>query len=390
MRNNWKISSSKFRLCITYFFPVEKKNGDFLTHIPIRMKRLLGEEVEIYILYCGYLNEKKLKKYDIICHKYGTNENRVKIPIIRLIEFAHKIRHLALREKIDIFMNATDHYFFFFIAIIARIYGSKTIARVTGIIPEEVVSQMDLKSKLRKKLGKICENISLKLSDHVLALSHHLKDLLVKRGTNPEKITVLSQGVDLSIFKFYPIGKKRLSNANKKRILYVGRINKLKGIEYLIRAYEIIKTQLKDIECIFVGHGNISHLVTPGQTLSGIHLMGYVPQEELPSVYKEVDVVVLPSLTEGLPNVVLEAQASGVPIVASAVGEIPRLLGQNRGIIVQPRDSRALAEGIMRALTDYNYCREAVQKSRKYVEVEHSFSVLKRKYIRLFEKVTSM
>jgi len=122
-------------------------------------------------------------------------------------------------------------------------------------------------------------------------------------------------------------------------VLYVGNLLPVKGPTVLTRAAE----QMQDVEIIFVGGGP--------EKISAGRCVGSRPHEEIPLWMNASDVLCLPSLNEGLPNVALEAIACGLPVVASRVGGVPEIVREGvNGFLVPPSDSNALAEALRRAL----------------------------------------
>lgn len=155
----------------------------------------------------------------------------------------------------------------------------------------------------------------------------------------------------------YPIATERfrpaLQPANTKRILFVGRVEARKGADVLLRAVPRVLAQHPDAEFIFAGRVNeeLRNLVdaAPPQ----VKFLGVVPHEELPALYQSVAVVAVPSLWDNSPNVIYEAMACGVPIVASRVGGISELVENGTtGLLVPPRDVNALADAILLLFSD--------------------------------------
>jgi glycosyltransferase involved in cell wall biosynthesis len=112
-----------------------------------------------------------------------------------------------------------------------------------------------------------------------------------------------------------------------------------------------------------------------------------VKNELLPSLYASCDLLVLPSYSEGLPNVVMEAMACGLPVVATRVGENPELLKDCRGFLVSPKDPKILEKSIKELLTNQALRKKVIYNARKYIEKEHSYSIIKKKYIEMVEKL---
>jgi glycosyltransferase involved in cell wall biosynthesis len=141
------------------------------------------------------------------------------------------------------------------------------------------------------------------------------------------------------------------------RILSVGRLDPEKGMVFLIEALRrLIQECGRNVVLDIVGTGNLEETLqrkVEEQGLSGrVRFHGYVPHgEELLSLYRNSHIYVLPSLTEGSPQTIFEAMASGVPVVASRVGGIPYLIqdGEN-GLLVNPRSAQEICNGVGRLI----------------------------------------
>lgn len=137
-------------------------------------------------------------------------------------------------------------------------------------------------------------------------------------------------------------------DAKRRPVLYVGNLTPVKGPTILARAAAL----LSEADVIFVGSGT--------EKINAGRCVGARPHDELPLWMNACDVLCLPSLNEGLPNVVLEAMACGLPVVASCVGGVPEVVREGvNGLLVPPSDISALADTLRRALAT-KWAREPV------------------------------
>lgn len=231
--------------------------------------------------------------------------------------------------------------------------------------------------------------VSLRLADHVIALSTSLERELVSRGLDEAKITTLSQGVNTDVFR--PIGGDLERAGRRHVVLFVGRVTAQKGIVDLIEAVAgLCKEGLSDITLRVVGGASAEERVVcvdaarRFQVGGAVEFNGFVSHEELPEVYRESSVFVLPSYSEGLPNAMLEAMASGLPCIGTRVGEVPQLLADGRGVVVEPRDPKGLSAAIRGVLEDPARARAMGLASRSFVLGQHSYRSLDRQYRELF------
>ncbi len=375
----------KIKVCFVFTFPVSGINADFLTNIPVRMKHLMGESLELSVLYYGIMNEEVLianniKPYKIKWPMFD------RIPsLIRYWALVFIVFYFAHKHQWQIVLNANNHYFSVFVSLGAKLAGVKSVVRVTGIL--ENISSLSLSKILRKWIGRLLERLSLTIADGVFALSPTLKNSLVKRGNPPDKIDVISTGVDTNRFTVRP---EAMVRSRPRKLLYVGRVTKIKALEYAIEAFVNIRREYSDLKFIICGDGGGYKyaLKQKYKTAPGLIFKDYVPYELLPNIYKECDIFVFPSLSEGLPNVVLEAMASGLPVIATNI-PINSLLLDNgrRGILVDTCSDISIIEGIRRIITDIEFRINCVKASRKYIEEFHSFEAVRSKYWDFFNRV---
>lgn len=129
-------------------------------------------------------------------------------------------------------------------------------------------------------------------------------------------------------------------------LLFVGNLVAIKGLDVLLRACELLARDF-EYSCFLIGdgplRGNLERDVARAGLTDRVRFVGPRPHAQLPDWYRAADVFVLPSRSEGVPNVLLEAAACGTPFVASRVGGIPEIahLGESR--LVPPGDVRQLA-----------------------------------------------
>ena len=180
-------------------------------------------------------------------------------------------------------------------------------------------------------------------------------------GVDSDNVSVIPPGVDLS--RFHPMSQRQsrdyLGYGSEKNILFVGRLEPLKGIDNLFRAVASLEN-LKFITLSVVGgDGNsqekirLEALVKKMRLNQTVHFLGPIPQEELPIHYNAADVCVLPSYYESFGLAALEAAACGKPVVASEVGGLPAIVNDGvTGYLVPPKRMDVIAERLCELLED--------------------------------------
>mgnify|MGYP000117788872 CR=1 FL=1 len=159
------------------------------------------------------------------------------------------------------------------------------------------------------------------------------------RVTRPTQI--IPYPIDTEQFK--PRGELKKA----KMVLFVGRIEKRKGADALMRAIPNIVSRIPDAQFLFVGRMSDELADLAAAMPPQVKFLGVKPRAELVALYQQASVIVIPSLWDNSPNVIYEAMACGVPVVASRVGGIPELVEDGvTGLLVPPRDVNALARAV--------------------------------------------
>jgi glycosyltransferase involved in cell wall biosynthesis len=185
--------------------------------------------------------------------------------------------------------------------------------------------------------------------DVVFAPSRAVADELAARGVNKEKIKVYPRGIDTE--RFTP-GKrngffKRYGLDRPVKLLYVGRVSKEKNLAMLSEAFRNLCAKRADLHLVVVGEG--PYLDEMREELKGLPatFTGYLDGEELASAYASSDLFVFPSTTDTFGNVVLEAQASGLPVIVSDQGgPCENMIPGSTGLVMPSCN----AEGLMQAM----------------------------------------
>jgi D-inositol-3-phosphate glycosyltransferase len=235
----------------------------------------------------------------------------------------------------------------------------------------------------------------LEQAQSIVATSPQELDDLQTLVSRAGKVDVIPCGTDVSNFR--PISKTEARQqlgiqAGEKVILYVGRFDKRKGIETLVRATDELRSQLeqgeeinpKNLKLLIVGGSDpqeadgaerrrIEQIVTDLDLSANTEFVGMVGHDRLPLYYTAADVCVIPSHYEPFGLVAIEAMACGTPVVASAVGGLKfTVISEETGLLVPPQDSSKFAHAIGRILTDDIWARKI--RKQASVRVQQNFS----------------
>lgn len=211
----------------------------------------------------------------------------------------------------------------------------------------------------------------LNSADKVLTLSKGSYDELVSFGIDKDKLDVYKHWVDLT--KFIPSDKsqkrKELGVENKFTVLFVGRLIEKKGVKVLIE----IAAKLNQVNFIMIGSGPLEDFVkSKSNQLINLSYLGMIPNVNISKYYTVSDIFCIPSqYEEGFGRVVIEAVASGLPVVGSNLGGIPEALDETVSVLVQPTFSN-LKNSIEKLYKNRETYERLAKNCRKYAEINFS------------------
>ncbi len=178
--------------------------------------------------------------------------------------------------------------------------------------------------------GNIMDEKIFMLSDVIVPVSNNGRDSLIHRLANRDKLTTIYNGISHKLFEAkrnpHYIRKKYGLEKNIKLILYSGRLDFGKGLQYLLEAFSIVLKKQKDCHLIVAGDGEFGELIKYAAPMSShIKFLGRVPFNELLDLYKEAIIGVIPSLKEECSYVALEMLHCGLPVIASNIGGLKEI-----------------------------------------------------------------
>ena len=235
--------------------------------------------------------------------------------------------------------------------------GAVALARLLGVPAVVKVHGTDMNVLARRP--SIAQNLrwALPRARRVVAVSRPLGDAVASFGVPRERIDIVPNGVDAELFhpRDRNAARSELGHPGDERrwLLYVGRLEKPKGVLDLLEAFSILSRRRDDVRLVIVGDGSERGALAraaASELGDRVLVVGQRPLEDVPRWLAACHALVLPSWAEGTPNVVLEALACGRRVVATSVGGTPELIsGPGLGELVPPRRPALLAEALDRA-----------------------------------------
>ena len=221
--------------------------------------------------------------------------------------------------------------------------------------------------------------------DTVFVNSEEYRQSWINRGLDPTKLKIFPRGLDTELFnpaRRDPAFWEKFGSTNGKvRLLYVGRISKEKNLDVLAGAYRHLRDEGLPVELLLVGHGPYSEALS--ETLPDAIFTGYLKGKELATAYASADVFTFPSTTDTFGNVIIEAQASGVPVIVSDAGGPKELVEENtNGLVTKSYDVDDLTRAIRTLIADPELRRRMGDRARA--------SVIDRTWPRAFRQFWSL
>jgi len=298
----------------------------------------------------------------------------------RVVNYTYTQLRLSLRlAKLS---KSVKLWIFFFGAeglvlpmLTARLLRRKVVLALTGFRAR--ISEQEKDPLL--KTADLLVSLNLALSNGIIAYSerivteHHLEKYRSKISIAREHL------LDLNRFKIQTPLRQR-----DNMVAYIGRLNEGKGIPEFMEAISRILDSRTDASFLIGGdgplRGSIEEYLNTAKPKNKVDFAGWIPHDELPGYLNKVKLLVLPSYTEALPNIILEAMACGTPVLATAVGAIPDIITDGEtGFIMENNSANCIASNIIRALGHPNL-KETAAKARALIESNFTYEAAVERY----------
>jgi glycosyltransferase involved in cell wall biosynthesis len=224
-------------------------------------------------------------------------------------------------------------------------------------------------------------NKGIDMSDITVTVSKNLMKYYMKIGVEKKKLRVLYNGVDV---KSYTPGKAK----SPMKILFVGNLVERKGVLYLLKAFKIVKKELPEAELSLVGRMNekSSYVAELKKNfIDGVTFTGALPESELIERYQNATVLVHPALYEAFGMTLVESMSCGTPVIATHVGGIPEVLGDD-GVFIKPGNVENTAKTIMKILGNEKKRSRMAIDGRKRAERLFSWETVSENLSRIYSE----
>ncbi len=289
---------------------------------------------------------------------------------------------LCRRQRVAIW-HAHDYKTDVLGLVVRRFWPMKLVSTVHGFTRET----------LRTRLYYHVDNMVLRYYDHVIAVSPPLVNHCRRYGVAGDKITYIANAIDAAEFRRTQTvlqARAELGLAQDRLIIgVVGRLSPEKGPDRAIRTLAQLKGKHQTAQLLLIGEGSqrneLVELVRKLELSHDVKFLGWQPQPL--RYYEAMDVLLLPSRTEGLPNVVLEAMAMQVPVAASDVGGVQDLLDDGSCGVILNEDERAWPNHLAPLLVSPPRRAELARQGRTRIRQHYTFKMRMAKVVAVYEKL---
>jgi glycosyltransferase involved in cell wall biosynthesis len=304
-----------------------------------------------------------------------------KIPLIREIKYSLHLMRVLNTSRYDI-INLNSHLQIWAMPVILSTTLSKIPLVVTIHGPYQKMNLlMDTIQKVY--LHTFCRLLWIKAKAIICLTEADAKEI-AGYGCPKEKITVIPNWVNTDLF--------RPSTEKRNRILWTGRFVSPKGLEYLVKAAQIVVSEHPNCKFVLIGDGplkpRIEKMVSDLKLSEWFEFRGYLRNDKVAEEMAKDSIFAFPSLKEGMPYAILEAAASGMAIVASDIPSMRAVLKDGEhALLVKPEDHILLANAILRLLRSEELRAQIQKKARKLMEKSFAANIIIGKTIHLYENV---
>ena len=315
--------------------------------------------------------------------KYSPKSNAIK-KIMNNIYLQMQIsnKQIKLRDKTDVFVYFLDSHVYLLPVFIGKLLKKKVII----VLAASILNSAQANSNVYSNVLRLSEYLNFRCANCIIVYSQRLIekwDLQDYAG----KIHIAHRHfLDFETFTVTTPFPDRLP-----LIGYIGRLSGEKGVQHFARALPAILGDRQDLRVLIGGEGQLKESIVSFLQQEDIAvrvvLPGWISHDELPDYLNQLRLLILPSYTEGLPNIMLEAMACGTPVLATPVGAIPDVIVDGKtGFIMENNSPECIAENVLRALEHPDLV-GIVKSARTLVEGEFTFDKAVERWGKILEEM---
>lgn len=343
----------------------------------LRALQDVGAQIQVLTLTRGEHHEASLAQLGVQPVSVGQSNSQI-ARIARIVELVRAFR--------PHFIQATHFFSSFYAGMAGRLTRTPSI----GAIRSDAT--MDARN-----VGRVGPWL-LRLPTVMLANSFNARENAIRMGLKPDRALVLHNVIDIAAFdRQFTATAPLVLDSGRVRLVMVGRLVPIKRMERFLEALADARLQNAAIEGVIVGAGpeeaklreTAARLgLEPGEKNGWVHFLG--ERSDIPQILALSDIYALTSDREGFPNVLLEAMAAAIPIIATPAGETPTLVKQGvNGLLVPFNDQKALCEAILQLAESAGLRRKLGSEGRRIVERQYGFPRLEQNLLEVYRTIAA-
>ncbi|MFH1258631.1 MAG: glycosyltransferase family 4 protein [Elusimicrobiota bacterium] len=274
--------------------------------------------------------------------------------------------------------------------ILKKLFNKKVVVKLGG-----GKNIGDIDSSLKTFIGRVKLNILKKNVDKFIAISQEIKQSMLDNSFQEDKIVEIPNGVETD--KFSPLNesdrlikREALNLTDKFVLVFAGRLEKEKNLALFIEAFKKTLQTCSQLYLILIGEGSeLNSLTNKIQKLNiaqNVRFLGKI--FDVTDFLKISDAFVLPSLSEGMPNALLEAMSCQLTVLASAVGGIKEVIRNNQeGVLFEPDNIEQMSQAILHAVNNRGWSKQLALRARERVVRDYSLLAVSEKYLQLYHTI---
>lgn len=331
----------------------------------IQAARALNHEVRVLCLTRGEDYESQIEALGIEIEWIGQSANR----LIRVLKIVDNLR----KNPADIIQSSH-----FYTNIYAGIAGKILQIQSIGAIRSNFLTEVSAHGFLGKW--------QIRLPNFLIANSDSAIKCAVEFGIQPEEIEFVRNAVEIP-----QVSEKNAGNESALTMLFAGSLTAHKRPEHFINLAGILMTQFpfSPLRFLIAGDGflrqKLEQMTRETHIADSVRFLGIC--KDMTETYRQSDVLISTSAYEGTPNVILEAMAHGLPVIAPKVGGIPEILNETRGFLVEPNDVKSFVAPAVKLLRNRSLRRKLGESGLDYVRKNHSLESLTEHLNRIYESI---
>ena len=383
---------NKPNICVITL-PFQNKHGATPTILSNFIEVLEPLSSELFVI-TGKFPDRQNKRIHIIRIKGDEKSESMLIRIPKFIMTQIRISYnlIKIRKNVDVVIFFLGSRGYLLPMLLLKLLKKKTVLIAVGSITKLIKMQyaervFGMGGSIFSHIMGILGKLNYALSYKIIVYSENLIDQLEFLNKYKDKISIAHEHfLDFDKFKI-----KKDFHERDNLVGYIGRLSEEKGVSNFVKAIPQITKERGGIKVLIGGDGQLRNKIETyldeNSLNDKVKLLGWVLHDALPEYLNELKLVVLPSYTEGLPNLMLEAMACGTPVLATPVGAIPDIITDGEtGFIMDNNSPECIAENVIRAL-EHPDLGAIMENARVLVGREFTYEVAVARYRQILDEL---